>query len=133
MIYDPHTPINGSAWTMFVNCSLFSEDKDEKAKFFGETFLLANISTDVLLGMPFPTLSNANVRFSERQLFWRAYTTGKALSTTRRSDYVASEGLPTTGWVEIMNRKEFVVAAFQMPATSFLLTAMIRPERGRCH
>lgn len=39
-----------------------------KAKFFRETFLLADISADVVLGMPFLTFtsSNTDVRFSEQ-------------------------------------------------------------------
>ena len=37
------------------------ENKLERARFFQETFLLANISTEVILGMPFLTLSNADI------------------------------------------------------------------------
>ena len=37
------------------------EDKFGKIRFFQETFLLADISTEVVLGIPFLTLSNANV------------------------------------------------------------------------
>ena len=48
--------------------------------------------------MPFLALSNANIRFSEWQLLWRAYTAGEALPATCR--------------VEIINRKEFAAAAF---------------------
>ena len=44
------------------------EDKLGRTRFFQETFLLANISVEVVLGMPFLTLSNANVQFIEKEL-----------------------------------------------------------------
>lgn len=36
-------------------------DKLSKARFFEETFLLAHTSIEVVLGMPFLSLSNANL------------------------------------------------------------------------
>ena len=44
------------------------EDKLGRTRFFQETFLLADISTEVVLGMPFLTLSNANIQFVEKEL-----------------------------------------------------------------
>lgn len=44
-------------------------DKDKKVRFFEETFLLVNISLELILGMPFLTLSTTDVKFSKRQLF----------------------------------------------------------------
>ena len=38
-------------------------DKDGKERFFEESFLLANVSLDIVLGMPFLTINNANVDF----------------------------------------------------------------------
>ena len=38
-------------------------DKVNRVRFFEETFLVANVSPEVVLGMPFFTLSNANVDF----------------------------------------------------------------------
>ena len=37
------------------------EDKPGKAQFFQETFLLTSISMEVVLDMPFLTLSNADI------------------------------------------------------------------------
>ena len=51
------------------------EDKLRKARFFQETFLLANINAEVVLGMLFHTLSNTDVEFVEKKLTWRSYTT----------------------------------------------------------
>ena len=55
--------IDGSTLKTFemVLASFQVEDKLRKIRFFQETFLLADISTGVVLGMPFLTLSNANV------------------------------------------------------------------------
>lgn len=43
-------------------------DRVKKVCFFEKTFLLADISIDVALEMPFLTLSNANVRFTNWEL-----------------------------------------------------------------
>ena len=72
-------------------------DKANRVKFFEETFLVANVSPEVVLGMAFLTLSGADVDFSGRELRWRTYTTKEALPTTRR--------------VELVGKKEFAAAA----------------------
>ncbi len=38
-------------------------DKDDRERFLEESFLLANIKPDVVLQMPFLTMSNADVNF----------------------------------------------------------------------
>ncbi len=38
-------------------------DKDDRKGFFEESFLLADIKPDVMLEIPFLTMSNANVDF----------------------------------------------------------------------
>ena len=43
-------------------------DQADRVRFFKETFLVANISPDVVLGMPFLTLSGADVDFPKREL-----------------------------------------------------------------
>ena len=43
-------------------------DKANQVRFFEETFLVANVSPEVVLEMPFFTLSNADVDFSGREL-----------------------------------------------------------------
>ena len=43
-------------------------DKANRVRFFEEIFLVANISSEVVLGMPFLTLSDADVDFSGREL-----------------------------------------------------------------
>ena len=44
------------------------ENKANRVKFFEETFLVANVSPEVVIGMPFLTLSNADIDFSGREL-----------------------------------------------------------------
>ena len=55
--------IDGSTFKTFgmVLASFFVEDKLGKARFFQETFLLANISAEIVLGMFFLTLSNVDI------------------------------------------------------------------------
>ena len=62
--------IDGSIFEIFeiVLASFQVEDKLGKIRFFQKTFLLADISTEVVLGMPFLTLSNADVQFAEKKL-----------------------------------------------------------------
>ncbi len=49
--------------------STFSElDRDGRERFFEESFLLADVSLDIVLRMPFLTMSNADVDFQARDL-----------------------------------------------------------------
>lgn len=54
-------------------------NKDKMIRFFEKTFLLANISLDIVLGMLFFTFNNANIMFLERQLLCLTYFVVKAL------------------------------------------------------
>ena len=62
--------IDGSTFQIFgmVLASFQVEDKLGRIWFFQETFLLADISTGVVLGMPFLTFSNTDVQFVEKEL-----------------------------------------------------------------
>ena len=55
--------IDGSTLETFgmVLASLQVEDKQGRARYFQETFLFANTSVEVILGMLFLTLSNADI------------------------------------------------------------------------
>ncbi len=44
------------------------QDSLRRVRFFEETFLLADISMEVVLGMPFQSLSNANFQFGAVEL-----------------------------------------------------------------
>ena len=43
-------------------------DQADRIRFFEETFLIANVSPDVVFGMPFLTMSGADVDLSKREL-----------------------------------------------------------------
>ena len=73
--------------------------------FFQETFLLANISMKVVLGMLFLILNNADVQFAQKELTWKTYTTKKTL--------------PTTHQIEIINWKKFAKAALNKKVEAF--------------
>ena len=46
----------------------FLSDKDSWKKFFEESFLLADVKPGVVFGMPFLTMSNADIDFQARNL-----------------------------------------------------------------
>ena len=82
-------------------------DQADKVRFFEKIFLVANVSPDEVLGMPFFTLSGADVDFLKKKLWWRSYTIKKALLTTKR--------------VELVRKKEFAAAAFDSGHETFII------------
>lgn len=59
--------------------SFWVVDKLNKTRFFLETFLLADISAEMVLDILFLNFSNANIQFTEKELIWRFYTSVKSL------------------------------------------------------
>ena len=82
-------------------------DKANRVRFFEETFLVTNVSPEIVLEMLFLTLSGADVEFSGQELQWRTYTIKKALPITRR--------------IELMGMKEFVVAALDSEYETYIV------------
>lgn len=78
--------IDGSSLNTFgmVIAGFQIQHKLEKARFFQETFLVADTKIDVVVGMRFFILSNANIRFAEEELTLKTYTAAEALPTTKR-------------------------------------------------
>ena len=62
---------------------------------------------EVVLGMPFLTLSNADIQCKEKELTWKTYTTAEALLTTKR--------------IELINKKVFAKAALDKNFETFLM------------
>ena len=88
--------------------STFSvSDEDGRVRFFKESFLLADVKPDIIFGMPFLTMSNADIDFQARDLQWRSYTTEEVLPTTRR--------------VELIGKKEFAAAALDLNHHAFVV------------
>ncbi len=87
--------------------TFFRSDKDGRERFFEESFLLADVKPDIVLGMSFLIISNADVDFQARDLQWRSYTTGDVLPTTRQ--------------VELIGKKEFAVTALNPKYEAFVV------------
>ena len=105
--------INGSALKIFemVIADFQVEDKTNRPRFFQETFLVADIKFEAILGILFLKISNVDVLFGEKTLTWRTYTTNKALLTTEQ--------------VQIVNPKEFVIAALDVDSKTFVVYVAI--------
>ena len=106
--------IDGSALETFgmVIADFQVEDKASRPRFFQETFLVADTKFEVILGMPFLKINNADVSFGEGTLTWRTYT--------------INEALPTTEQVQIVDPKEFVIAALDVDSETFVVHVAIR-------
>ena len=90
------------------------ENKASRPRFFQETFLVTETKFEVILEMLFLKISNANVSFSEKTLMLRTYTTNKAL--------------PTSKQVQIIDPKEFVIAALDVDSEMFVVHVVIREQ-----
>ena len=82
-------------------------DQVDKVRFFEKIFLVANVSRNVILEMPFLTLSGADVDFPNREFWWRSYTIEEALLTTKQ--------------VELVGKKEFAAAALNPGHETFVV------------
>ena len=83
------------------------EDKVNRPRFFQKTFLVANTKFEVILEMLFLKLSNADILFGKKTLTWRTYTTNKAL--------------PITKQVQIIDKKDFVIAVLDANNKTFVV------------
>ena len=106
--------IDGSALKTFgmVIADFQVEDKTNRPRFFQETFLVANTKFEVILGMPFLKISNADMSFGKGTLTWKTYTINKAL--------------PTTEQVQIIDKKDFIIAALDANSETFVVHVAIR-------
>ena len=68
---------------------------------------MANVSLEVVLRMPFLTLSDADVDFSGRELWWKTY--------------IAKEAFPTTRRVELVEKKKFAATALDPKNETFVI------------
>lgn len=68
---------------------------------------MADISVDVILGMPILTLSNPDIQFADQELIWRSYNMAKALATIQQ--------------VEIFDKKEFAKRALDKNVEAFVI------------
>ena len=78
-----------------------------RPRFFQKTFLLADISMKVVLGMPFLIFGNLDIQFAKKELTWRTYTTKKTL--------------PNTWRVKIIDQKKFAKVALDENVRAFVI------------
>ena len=88
------------------------EDKGSRPRFFQEIFLVAETKFEMILGMPFLKISNADVSFGEKTLKWKSYTINKAL--------------PTIKQVQLVDPKEFVIATLDADSKTFVMHVAIQ-------
>ena len=110
--------IDGSTLETFgmVIADFQVEDKGGRPRFFQETFLIADTKFEVVLRMFFLKISNADIAFGERTFTWKSYTINEALSTTKR--------------VQLVDPKEFIIAALDVDSETFVMHIAIQ-ERER--
>ena len=82
-------------------------DKTNQVRFFEKTFLVVNVSPEIVFKMPFLILSDADVDFLGRKFRWRTYTTKEALSTIRR--------------IELVGKKEFAAVALDSKYETYVV------------
>ena len=83
-------------------------DKANRVKSFEKTFLVANVSSDVVFGMLFLTLSGVNIDFLGWELRWKTYSIEKALRTIR--------------YVKLVGKKKFVAVVLDSKHETFVIT-----------
>lgn len=71
-----------------VITSFLINDKIERSWFFKETFLLADFSMQVVLGILFFILSKVDIKFINCELNWRLYTTIEALPSIKQVEFI---------------------------------------------
>ena len=90
-----------------VLASFQMQNKLGRARFFQESFLFADTTVEVVLGMLFLTFSNADMSFSERELTWNSYTIDETLSTSKR--------------VELIDKNKFAKAVLDTESETFVV------------
>ena len=83
------------------------EDKIGRSRFFQETFLVADTKFEVVLGMLFLKISNADMSFGEGIFTWKSYITNKALPTTKQG--------------QLVDLKEFVIVVLDADSKTFVV------------
>ena len=76
---------------------------------------MANTKFEVILRMFFLKISNMDVSFGEKILTWKTYITNKIL--------------PTTKQVQIINKKDFVIAALNANSETFVVYVAIWEQK----
>ena len=76
---------------------------------------MADTQFEVILGILFSKISNVDMLFGEETLTWKTYTT--------------NEALPTTKQVQIIDKKNFIIAALDANSKTFVMYAAFREQK----
>ena len=90
------------------------EDKAGRSRFFQKIFLVADTKFEMILGMPFLKISNADVLFGERTLTWKSYTTNEVLLTTEQA--------------QLIELKKIVIVKLDVNSKTFVVYMAIRKQ-----
>ena len=91
------------------------EYKVNRPRFFQEVFLVTNIKFEIILEMLFLKLNNIDMLFDKKTLTWRIYTTNAAL--------------PTIELVQIIDKKNFVIATLNANSEMFVIHIAIKEQK----
>lgn len=92
-----------------------------KIRFFKEMFLLANTNIEMILGMSFLSLSNADIKFAKR-----------SRKLTQKS-YTTIETLPTTNWVKLINKNKFIKVLVDKDLETFVMHMVVLEAETLIH
>ena len=73
---------------------------------------MTNAKFEMILGMPFLKISNAEVSFNKKSFIWKFYTINKILLTIKQ--------------VQLIDPKKFVIAALDADSKTFVVYVTIR-------
>lgn len=90
-----------------ASASFSLQDILKMIKFFEKTFLLANTSIEIVLGMLFFSLRKTDFEFEIREFIWRSYIVAEALSTISR--------------VKLIDKREFAKTALNEKLETFVI------------
>ena len=90
-----------------VVANVLVTNKANRVRFFEETFLMANVSLEVVFRMSFFILNIADIYFQGRKLWWKINTT--------------KVDLPATRHVELMGKNKFAAIALDLEYKSYVV------------
>ena len=101
--------INGTTFKTYeMVVAVFSmTNQANKVRFFEKTFLVANVSLDVVFKMSFLILNDADVDFLKKKLWWSTYTIEEVFLTTTR--------------VKLVGKIEFAAATLDSGLETFVI------------
>ena len=97
-----------------IIANLELENKADRSKFFQKTFFVADTKFETILEMLFLKISNADMSFGEKTLIQKSYTINKTLSTIKQ--------------VQIVDSKEFIIAALDVGSETFVVHVTIQEQ-----